>query len=403
MIFVNLFNLVTDKFYIKILYLIVGLSFATVIADLPYFGLFNTAVLGYALLLSVLNVLNIFTKKREKFFAFKIFLYLFLALTLFLNYKYYNLPNNFKVWLVNFMITTVLFSIDSYKNKTTLQKELNIISYVYVFYSFIASILSLALIYFKDSISNFLNIESFFKNENSFGIATGIGILISLYLIYSSHSRMSRIFNLINIIVQSFALIVSGGRSGYLLLFSILSCYLLFKIKKVYQRVLLVVVPIVCSIVAFFTLPPDLLHKILTSREYIWQSAINLLKKYPLTGVGNVSKIGRMQDSRVAYLQGFEEGGLHNIFFEVAVVNGLISITLFILFIVFLLVFLFKKIDKISIPRGPEYFFIFSLVVGLILVNLLESSLLYIISFISIVFWIYSGYLVAILSKSKKY
>lgn len=403
MIFVNLFNLVTDKFYIKILYLIVGLSFATVIADLPYFGLFNTAVLGYALLLSVLNVLNIFTKKREKFFSFKIFLYLFLALTLFLNYKYYNLPNNFKVWLVNFMITTVLFSIDSYKNKTTLQKELNIISYVYVFYTFIASILSLALIYFKDNISSFLKVESFFKNENSFGIAAGIGILISLYLIYSSNSRMSRIFNLINVILQSFALIVSGGRSGYLILFSILFCYLLFKIKKVYQRALLVVVPIVASIVAFFTLPPDLLHKILTSREYIWQSAINLLKKYPLTGVGNVSKIGRMQDARVAYLQGFEEGGLHNIFFEVAVVNGLISVTLFILFIVFLLVFLFKKIDKISMPRGSEYFFIFSLVVGLVLVNLLESSLLYIISFISIVFWIYSGYLVAILSKSKKY
>ena len=210
-------------------------------------------------------------------------------------------------------------------------------------------------------------------------------------------------FNIINILVQGISLILADGRSAYLILLSIVFCYLLFILKKNYQRILLIVIPIMISVVAFFTLPANLLHKILTSREYIWQSAINLIYKYPFTGVGNVNKIGRIQDVRVAYLQGFEEGGLHNIFFEVAVVNGLISLVLFILFIVFLLLFSFKKINKISISKGREYFIIFALVVGLILVNLLESSLLYIISFISIIFWIYSGYLVAILNKSRRY
>ena len=38
-----------------------------------------------------------------------------------------------------------------------------------------------------------------------------------------------------------------------------------------------------------------------------------------------------------------------------------------------------------------------SMILGIIAVNLFESTLIYIISFISMIFWIYSGYLVSII------
>lgn len=395
----KLFNLFTNKFYVKILYIFIGLSFATIISDLPYFNLFNKMVLAYSLLLVVFSLLDIIILKRRAFFLFEIFLYMFLAFTLFLNYKFYNLSDNLNIWLVNLMITTVLFSVDSYKSKKILFKELNIISYFYVIFSFILSSLNILIFYVNKTNFN-ITYVSIFKNENSLGICAGIGIILSIYLLYISKNKFMKIFNVLNILFQFITLVLSGGRSGYLLLISILLSYLLFKLKKNYQRILIIVIPIVLAITSFFILPKSILHKILTSREYIWQSAIKLISKYPLTGVGNVNKVGRLQDVRVDYLQGLEGGGLHNIFFEVAVINGLISLILFLLFLISLSVFLFKNINKISISKRYEYFFIFSLIIGLIFVNMLESSLLYIISFISIIFWIYSGYLVAIVSNN---
>lgn len=401
----KLINTFTNKLYIKLLYIFVGLSFATIISDIPYFNFFNKAVLAYGLLLVGITLLEIIIFRRRPFFLFEIFLYLFLGLTLYLNYNFYNIRGNFNVWLVNLMIFTVLFSIDSYKDKKVLLKEINIISYFYVGFTFITSLGDFLLVFLKKSSislpSFFMNYESVFKNENSLGVAAGISVLLSIYLIYQSRNNLNKTFNLINIILQFITLALSGGRSSYLLILSILFSYILFKLKKNYQRILLIILPLTVSIIAFFTLPGNILHKIFTSREYIWQSAIRLIAKYPLIGVGSVNKIGRLQDVRVTYLQGVEAGGLHNIFFEVAVVNGLIALCLFILFLISLFVFFFKNINTIKGYQKNSYLILFSLLIGLVFVNLLESSLLYIISFISIIFWIYAGYLVALTNDNR--
>lgn len=399
-------NLITNKFYLKMLYIFVGISFATVISNFPYFNLLNKAALAYGILLIFINIVEILFFKKRKFHFFEIFLYSFLIFTLYLNLTQYKLTENLKVWLVNLMILTVLFSIDSYKNKKQLNKELNIISYFIAAFTFILSSISLALIFLNKNISPILkfieqsNLESYiglFKNENSFGIAAGISLIVSLYLFFENKNLLAKGFLSLNIILQAVSIFISKGRSSYLLLLAIVFVFLFLNFKNIYFRTAIIGLPIAASVIGFFTLPSDLLHKILTGREYLWQSAFRLIAKYPLTGVGNVNKVGRLQDVRVAYLQGLEAGGLHNIFFEILCVNGIIATILFVLLLIFILIFLFKKISKLKYDDKIKKGLLLSLIVGIIFVNLLESSLIYIISFISIIFWIYTGYLISLL------
>ena len=408
-----MFNVLTNKFYLKIMYLFIGLSFATIIADIPYFNLLNKATLAYGMLLIFINIFEVLFFKKRKFYFFELFLYAFLIFTLYLNLTEYKLTENLKVWLVNVMILTVLFSIDTHKKREQLNKEINIISYFIVSYTFILSVGSLILMFYNKNISSifkFINpntLGSFaglFKNENSFGIAATLSLVISLYLLFESRKLLTKGALALNTIVQFISIFISGGRSGYLVPLAIIFVFSFIKYKNLYFRTTIIALPIVTSVVAFFTLPSDILHKILTGREYLWQSAFRLIAKYPLTGVGNVNKVGRIKDVRVTYLLGLEEGGLHNIFFEILCVNGIIATIIFVLLLIFILIFLFKKILKLKNRDRLKYGLLLSLIIGILFINLLESSLIYIISFISIIFWIYTGYLISLLSiKNKTY
>lgn len=404
-------DIVTNKLYIKLIYIFISFSFATVISDLPFFNLINKVVLLIAFMYVAINFIEIILRRRKPY-IFEIFLYLFLLLTLTLTLTQYKATENLKVWLVNLMILTVLFSIDLHKPKLKLQKELNIISYFYVFLSSITSIVSLIMIFANKVITKdmgelngvkiILNYKGLFKNENSFGIAAVLCLLITLYLIKVSRNKSMKTILSINVIIELIAVLISGARSAFFPLLTLVLVFLIFKYKNTIVRLSLFLVPSLVSITAFFTLPSDILHKILTSREYLWLTAIRLLKVYPLVGVGSVNKVGRLQDHRVDYLQGVGSGGLHNIFFEISVINGIPATIIFITFIILVSIFCIRKMDKMNISDQYKFGVLFSLFLGIVFINLLESSLLYIISFISIIFWIYLGYLVALLTKNEE-
>ncbi|GAA0083687.1 hypothetical protein UT300007_01260 [Clostridium sp. CTA-7] len=402
-------DIITNKFYLKLSYIFISLSFATVISDYPFFNTLNKVVLLWGLILVLINLLELIIFRRRKIYFFEIFLYLFLALTLFLNLTQYKLNVNLKFWLVNFMLMTVIFSIDTYKSKVRLIKELNIISYFFTFMTFILSSISLVMIFInktitidlgiKDGVPLVLVYKGLFKNENSFGIAASLSILIALYLFFTTRNKYIKIFLTINITIQTISVFLSGGRSAYFPLLSLLFVFLLLKFKNIYIRLSIIFIPMAISITSFFTLPENILHKILTGREYLWMTAFRLLKSVPLAGVGNVNKAGRLKDLRMTYLQGLDFGGVHNIFLEISCINGIPATILFTTFIIFIFIFFTKKLESSSFEYKLKYGVLFALCIGIVLINLLESSLVYIISFISMIFWIYTGYLVAILDK----
>ena len=59
--------------------------------------------------------------------------------------------------------------------------------------------------------------------------------------------------------------------------------------------------------------------------------------------------------------------------------------------------FIIQHLDKLKRKEKLKMTTLTSLIVGILAVNLFESDIIYIVSFISMIFWIYLGYLVSIL------
>ncbi|MCR1950678.1 O-antigen ligase family protein [Clostridium sp. DSM 100503] len=402
------YSILSNKFYFKLLYLLVAISFSTVLNDFYGIKLLNKVCLAWGLILIVTSLFDIIFRK-VKIYYFQIFLYLFLILTLAFNLFRYPTSENIKIWLVNLIILVSIFSIDTYKSKSVLIKELNIFSYIYTSLTFILSFISLILIFsnksiervltFSNDISKTVTFCGLFSNENSFGIAAGISFIICLYILLSTNSNKIKIFYYFNSILQLIALVISGGRSALLLVLSLVFIFIFIKFKNIWIRLLMLFSPML--IIPFlFKLSDTTLHYIFTGREYIWQAAWPIIKFFPLVGVGNSNKISTLIANPKHELRGVEAGGLHNIYIEIATVNGLIAAAFIILFIACAFFFLVKKIGNLDSKTEKYYFSVLlTLVFGIPVINLMESILVYIISFISIVFWVYTGYLIAILDK----
>lgn len=402
------YNILSNKFYFKLLYLFIAISFSTVLNDFYGIKLLNKVCLAWGLLLILTSLFDIIFRK-VKIYYFQIFLYLFLILTLAFNLFRYPTSENLKIWLVNLIILVSIFSIDTYKSKSVLIKELNIFSYIYTSLTFILSFISLILIFsnksierdltFSTGISKTVTFSGLFSNENSLGIAAGISFIISLYILLSTYSNKIKIFYCFNAILQLITLVISGGRSALLLVLSLIFIFIFMKFNNIWARLFMLLSPTL--IIPFlFKLSDTALHYIFTGREYIWQAAWPIIKFFPLVGIGNSNKISTLIANQKHELRGVEAGGLHNIYIEIATVNGLIATAFILLFIACAFFFLVKKIDKLYSKTEKYYFSVLlTLVFGIPVINLMESSLVYIISFISIIFWVYTGYLIAILDK----
>ena len=91
-------------------------------------------------------------------------------------------------------------------------------------------------------------------------------------------------------------------------------------------------------------------------------------------------------------LPGIEAGGLHNIYLQIITSNGIISL---IILLCLLGAIIYALATKIDLLKGTDKILngiLLVLIFGILFVNLFESNLIYITSFISIIFWSYLGY-----------
>ena len=146
-----------------------------------------------------------------------------------------------------------------------------------------------------------------------------------------------------------------------------------------------------------FAMFHDRLYNFLSSRNELWYSAWLLIKQNPLFGVGNSDLVEKVYSMRPGViLPGIEAGGLHNIFLQILTANGFITLILFLYILYFALKFLIKKIDFSFARQRKINLILLSLLAGIIFVNIFESNLIYIVSFIPIIFWTYLGYFISI-------
>ncbi|VYU48698.1 hypothetical protein [Clostridium tertium] len=405
----NLYKIISNSFYFKILYLLVSLSYITLIFQMPIFKFLNKICLVWGALLFLINFIQIIMKKR-KIYIYNIFLYIFLAVTLFFTIYKYPTTLNFKTWIINLLILTVIFSIDNYKTKKELIKEIDIYSYLYLAFTFISSTISIILLSLKlniekliinaDGVEELITFKGIFNNENAFGISAAISILISLYMISKARNSKLKTLLIINSIIQFIALIFSGGRSGYLALLSLAFIFAFIYIKNNIVRALLIILPIL-SLVFIFTLDSSTLHYIFTGREYIWIAAIRIIKFSFFSGIGTSNTIPTLIQNQPADLIGVTKGGIHNIYMEVTTTNGFIATFMLILFITSVIIYGTHIISKMKSREKITYTILLSILVAIPVINLMESSLVYIISFISLIYWFYAGHFISIMNIEK--
>lgn len=405
----NIYKIVSNSFYFKILYLLVSLSYITLIFQMPIFKLLNKICLAWGVILFFINFIQIIKKKR-KIYIFNIFIYIFLAVTLFFTIYKYPTNLNFKTWIINLLILTVIFSIDNYKNKKELNKEIDIYSYFYIALTFIFSTISIVFIVMKlnieklitnsDGVEELITFKGVFNNENAFGISAALSILITLYIITKAKNSKFKIALYINLIIQFIALVISGGRSGYLALLSLGFIFAFIYINNIIIRALLIILPVL-SFVFVFTLDSSTLHYIFTGREYIWIAAIRIIKFAFFSGIGTSNTIPTLIQNQPADLIGVTKGGIHNIYMEITTTNGFIATLMIILFIASVIIYGIYNISKMDSKKKITYTLLLSILFAIPVINLMESSLVYIISFISLIYWFYAGHFISIINKEK--
>ena len=396
----KVYDILDNKFYFKLLYLFVSLTFVTILKCIPGINIFKDIAFAWGILLLIFMFFNDY--KKRKLYNFDIALGLFIAVTFIFNVLVYRNSTNIKIWIVDLILFVVVFSVDVFKNKKQLIKEMNIITCSYAIFMFVVSFISLEMKMFDKSITigEYLFSGSkggLFENENALSIAAALAIVMCIYLNYISKNFRFKIFWIVIIALQFFTMLSFKGRSAYLVVIAVIYTFCFIYNKNKYIRGLLIILPVLLGVGGYFY-EGDQIRNFTSGRTSLWDSAGKVINHHPIAGVGNADMIQNVMNARpTGDLPGLEFGGLHNIYIQIATVNGIISLILFLLFILLTIAFVVKRIDCLRKKEKMHMTIITSITIGVLAVNVFESTLIYGTSFISIIYWVYLGYLVSIL------
>lgn len=141
-------------------------------------------------------------------------------------------------------------------------------------------------------------------------------------------------------------------------------------------------------------------------RFAIWQSAVEVFKTKVLTGVSfrNIVPyaLENVPETYIVNNNMTNFASMHNLFVDVLISQGLLGIGLFIIFIVLVLITVFKKLFKLNKQDYIFFVSILSLIVPIFVSSLFYSEILYINTFGSVIFWISLGYLMNLSDKLKE-
>ena len=391
-------NITFNNFYFCIFYIFTSFTFVTAFKNIPYMNILAKVALIWGILLSINNLYIMFKRKP---YSIEWFILLLLFISLMLNLLSYPNIKNMTYWLVNLILLSAVFFVNKENTIAILKKELLIISNFFVALTFIFSSISFVLIILNKTLFTIQGAKGFFENENALGISAALSFIITLYLIISSSSKKLKILYLINLLIQIPIILISGARSALFSLIVLIGVFIFIKLKNIILRIIFLSIPCICAIITF-TLKEDFLSTLTSGRNELWTSAIVVIKNNFLFGIGNLDLVRQVSEARYIYLPGINLGGLHNIYLEVFTANGIFA---FISLLVFILISLFHLFNRITVLKSKEdvkFYLLSSLIVSILTINFFESTLLYIISFISIIFWTYLGYTLSILEAEKR-
>lgn len=393
-------NLCLDNFYFSIFYLFTCFTFVSCMQYLPYINYLPKIALIWGILISFYHIYKMI-KRRPTMVEW--FILSFLTITLILNLLVYYSSENLKIWLVNFVIMLSFAYVNQDKSKEKLNFELNVISIFYLIITFFTSAISLYYHFSKtktvigDIVLNDTN--GVFTNKNTLGIACAISIIIALYIIFSTKNNILHFFSIINLLIQSATLYFSEARGPLLMLIGLILVLVMILIKNKILQLILFICPFIANLMLLF-FDYETMYKYTTGRNGVWLSTFEVIKKNYLFGVGNDGLVEKIKTAIPKLtLPPFDLGGTHNIYIQILSVNGPFALIIF-LGIILLSVFSLLKAYK-DYENKKQLYAILSIIIGLVLVNLFESNLVYMVSFVPIIFWIFIGYSLSLIQKNK--
>lgn len=395
-------SFITSKVIFISLYLLISLSNISILNYFSIFQIANKLLIIWGIFLIPIMLFKRFYKSKIQIAFLEILIFSFLALTLSLTLLYYKDLNNLKIWIINVIILIVLFLPTYTEDRNTLINEFNFICVFFVLITFLLSSLSILMILnsYTIDISSSIFISAY-NNPNTLGISAAMSLVISLHLytnndISTVSSKYFKYFCTLNIFIQTTSIILSQNRSSFLLIIAYIFTIIYLNFKKKIYRFIIIFIPFISS-VYLLIFKFDIISKFLTGRDSIWLTGFEILRYNFYKGIGNTNLVPYLRSMQVSPLVGIEGGEVHNTYLQVAIVNGIIAGVIFLIIILLILLSFFKNYDKIKNTNIiGTHITLVSVILGILLICVTESLIIYSISFITIIFWYFSSILLSI-------
>ena len=380
--------------YYKILYIVYAILSITILREIPYFTqVFSLIMVFLSFIYFCVFIYNgIYIKMNRSRYLLILFLLLQCS-TFFISKNYISDTTRLVFNGIYFLIISI--SIDS--NKKDVNKIFKITSlliFIVIIISFIMYFLNLSININSNIYGKLLEAEYYKSfvgitvNSNTIGILSSFLIIFSIHLLINK-KRLAYI-NYFYIVIGIVSLVLSGSR-GAILMFLIYVIMILILSNKGYLKLTISIFIIGSIGILIYYLNKINIDTISTGRSVLWENAFNIIKENKIFGVGTTSFVDIMKENSHVSLPGIEAGGLHNIYIQIALCNGLLAFFVFITFILTSIIRFLKEILYKNNDNNKINISLFSILVSILSLNLFESTLIYICSFIALIFWICIG------------
>lgn len=317
-----------------------------------------------------------------------------------------------------YLITLIqFFVLNNYDIGEFSKKELQIINFIIVLLTFGLTLCALILekinvsigsIYLVDLFGNSL-FKGFYIISTTAGMISYLSIAITIISLATikknnKYKNIIKVLYIFNIILQTYVLFKSGARGALIsiIVFCFISIYMFIKNKMIRNAIIII------FIIGIFSFPiyknqivnNNFLNKnpgtsFFSGRITLWEEGYEyIFKKYPLLGASPNNMILQLKESSVEQLTGIDGGRIHNIYLDIIYSNGIVCGFSFIMFIIISISKLYKQAfnDKLEDNTLRWIKLIFSFICSILVLNIVESLVIYTINLTGVVFWIYIGY-----------
>ncbi|WP_027637556.1 O-antigen ligase family protein [Clostridium cadaveris] len=412
---------IDEIFLYKCLFVIYTVFLATEFSQMRSFTLLKALIFGGGILIVIYES---FKTKGEYLVRNKLLLafMIFSTLTLIVNN---GKSGNLKFYLITLIQLFILTSIKRKNNIKSVKEEFKKLNFVFILTTSIFTMISLIMYVFKISISTFSITDPTRSDliKGVYVISTSAGLICYLSLMATVVSliilrkemrdyKFLSIFYLFNCFLQGYGLFLSGARGSLISFFAFIVVlgFLFISNKKIRVGIILSLITIILCFPIYKSHLPNinLFNKdtegnFFNGRLLLWENGYNhAFKNYKFLGTGAGNMVEVTETLSDTYLPGIEGGRLHNIYLDVLCSNGILGFLAFMTFIFYEGIKLYmgsfsnrgNKENRIYIKCITAF------LVSILVINIVESIMVYVLSIAATMFWIYMGYGMKLISNN---